>query len=391
MIKHNETPDDPAKSKRSVIKLTSRERLLAVMNGEIPDRVPISTYELCGYNSKSFENQEESYRKLMQLIREQTDAITMWNPNGNERLVKSSYPASISEERFEKNGYHVIRTIIHTPSRDLQKTVKHQDSVKTYWQVEHPCKDLEDVDALMNLPYEPVQYQGDDYPRIAQETGEHGIIMSSIGDPICTAMEIMEFGEATIWAITEPDHFMHTLEELHRRNMCNLKNMLECQPVDLYRIYGPEYATPPYLSPKHFERYVARYLGEMVDLIHGYGKKVRIHSHGRIGQVLDLMRETGADGLDPCEEPPDGDISLAEIKRKVGNRMCIFGNLELKLLENGSEVEVRNAVQKCMASAKEGGRFVIMPTASPINIPLSPKTAQNYRIFIEEALRLGKY
>ena len=71
--------------------------------------------------------------------------------------------------------------------------------------------------------------------------------------------------------------------------------------------------------------------------------------------------------------------------------MCIFGNIQLKLLENGTPEQVRQAVKKCMESAKNDGGFVIMPTASPINIPLSPKTAENYKIFIDIALELGKY
>lgn len=39
--------------------MTSKERLNLVLSGKIPDRVPISTYELCGFNSQSFENMED--------------------------------------------------------------------------------------------------------------------------------------------------------------------------------------------------------------------------------------------------------------------------------------------------------------------------------------------
>lgn len=371
--------------------MTSKERLTAVLSGKLPDRVPVSTYELCGYNSASFENQEESYRRLMDYIRANTDSLTMWDPPGSEQWVKSSFAPRQDVERWDENEYHVTRTTIHTPKRDLETLTKYSDAVKTVWTVEHLCKDLEDVDALMGLPYEPVTYSPGDYGRVAAELGEHGIVMASLGDPVCTAMEIMEFGEATVWALTEPDHFKATLEELHRRNMQNLRNQLEACPVDLYRICGPEYVTPPYLPPACFREFVYPYLCDMVDLIHQYGKKVRIHSHGRIGQVLDMILDTGADAIDPCEAPPDGDILLSEIKKKAAGRAVVFGNLQLKLLENAREEEVREAVRGCMEAAKEGGGYVIMPTASPINIPLSPKTEENYYAFIDEALRLGKY
>ena len=44
-----------------------------------------------------------------------------------------------------------------------------------------------------------------------------------------------------------------------------------------------------------------------------------------------------------------------------------------------------------MAAAKEGGGFVIMPTAEPITIPLAQKTTENYKVFINTALEEGEY
>ena len=39
-----------------------------------------------------------------------------------------------------------------------------------------------------------------------------------------------------------------------------------------------------------------------------------------------------------------------------------------------------------MAQAKDGGGLVLMPTAAPINVPLSPKTEANYKAFIRGRL-----
>ncbi len=104
-----------------------------------------------------------------------------------------------------------------------------------------------------------------------------------------------------------------------------------------------------------------------------------------------MILETGADGIDPCEAPPDGDITLSEVKKRVGDRMCIFGNLQLRLLEAGTVNEVEEVVKVCMAAVKEKGGYVIMPTSAPINSPLAKKTEENYLHFIDTALRYGKY
>jgi len=108
--------------------------------------------------------------------------------------------------------------------------------------------------------------------------------------------------------------------------------------------------------------------------------------------VLDMILETGCDGIDPCEPPPDGDIELDEVKRRCQERgVSVWGNVELKLLEQGTPEQIRAEVRRIMNQAKAGGGFVLTSTASPINIPLLPKTEENYRVLINTGLELGGY
>lgn len=371
--------------------MTSRQRLMAVLSGTIPDRVPISAYELVGYDTKNFCNQEPSYRSLMDYIREKTDCVCMWNPASNGKLCASAYDAPMHSETTPLPDGRQTRRTLTIGGRTLTSTSRWIDNIHTTWNVEHWCKDLEDVDALMSLPYVPVDFDASDYARVSQEVGERGILMASLSDPAYLAMLLMEFGEATIWAMTETEHFAKVVETLHDRNMQNLERQLNAVTVDLYRICGPEYMTPPYLPRPYFERFMVPYLKEMTALIHSHGAKVRLHSHGRIGTLLDLYEDIGVDATDPCEAPPDGDIELAEVKRRIGGGITLFGNLQLKLLEGGTEEAVRAEVRRAMEAGKPGGRFVIMPTAAPINVPLAEKTEALYRAFIDEALALGPY
>ncbi|HCS74048.1 MAG TPA: hypothetical protein DIW17_09250 [Clostridiales bacterium] len=371
--------------------MDSNERLLKVLNGEPVDRVPISTYELCGYNSLSFENQEPSYKGLMDYIRKYTDCICMWNPASNDNAALSSYSIDVKQDRKMISGFTITNEVIYAPKGKLSRTIKVFDNVYTQWTTEHLCKDINDVDIYLSIPFEPLSYDYSDLERVKKEVGNHGILMSSLADPVCTAMELMEFGDATVWALTETDHFGKTIREIHNRTMVNLEQMLKGGVVELYRICGPEYLTPPYLPPSYFKQFVVPYVREMTEMIQSYDGKVRIHSHGRIGKVLDYIKDIGADAIDPCEGPPDGDIPLKEVKRLVGDQMCIFGNIQLKLLENGTTDQVRSYVKDCMEAAKEGGHYVIMPTAAPINVPLSPRTEDNYKAFISASLEYGSY
>lgn len=371
--------------------MNARGRVLATLQGNQADRIPVSTYELVGYNSRAFENQDASYRALMDVIREKTDCLAMWGPGSNARFLESAYPVEMSTVETRDGNATEYRQTLQTPKGALTRAYKVFDNVHTTWITEHWCKDLDDVDKALSVPYEPVSYDASDRARIDEELGDHGIIMDGLADPLWMAADLMEFGQYTVWALSETEHFARTVEVLHERCMENLRRNLSVNVSDLYRVCGPEYATPPYLPPVMFERFVTPYVKQMTDLLHEKGALVRFHCHGRIGQVLDMIVATGADAIDPCEAPPDGDIELADVKRRAGDRLCLCGNLQLKLLEHGSRDDVRKAVIACMDAAKAGGRYIILPTAAPINTPLAKKTEENYITFIETALEFGSY
>jgi len=378
---------------------TSRRRLLTALSGGTPDRVPINTYELAGRNSRDWYNLQPSYRSLMYYIRAHTDCITNWNPRPatdrytcEERFLCSDYPVEIEFSTEMAGSFQRTKRICHTPKGDLSSVTQAAPDVYTTWQVEHWCKSLADVDKALSVPYEPARYDATDLARVRAELGEEGLVIASIGDPAYLVADLMSFQDYMMWAHEETDHFARTVTIIAERVLENLRRQLDCCVLDLYRIVGPEYFTPPYLSPLVFRRFVLPYVTEMTRLIHARGGKVRLHCHGKMGKVLDMILETGCDGIDPCEPPPDGDVELDQVKRRCQARgVSVWGNIELKLLEQGTPAQIRAEVQKIMRQAKDGGGFVLMPTAAPINLPLSPKTEANYKAFIDAGLEFGGY
>jgi uroporphyrinogen-III decarboxylase len=378
---------------------TSRRRLLTALGGGAPDRVPINTYELAGRNSMDWYNQQPSYAWLMEYIRAHTDCITNWNPRAatdqytcHERFLCSDYPVLMELNTEPAGEFQRTTRIVHTPRGPLRSVTQTAPDVYTTWNVEHWCKDVADVDKALSVSYQPAEYDASDLPRVRTELGEHGLIMASIGDPAYLAAELMSFQDCLMWIFEETEHFAGAVAMVAERVMENLRRQLECCVVDFYRIVGPEFFTPPYLPPDMFRRFVVPHVTEMTQLIHAKGAKVRVHSHGKIGRVLDMMLETGCDGIDPCEPPPDGDLALSEVKRRCqAAGVSVWGNMEFHLLENGTPGQVRTEVRNIMEQAKDGGGFVLMPSAAPINLPLAPQTEANYQAFIDAGLEFGGY
>jgi uroporphyrinogen-III decarboxylase len=383
----------------AVVPWTSRRRLLTALSGGTPDRVPVNTYELAGRNSLDWYNRQPSYQELMEYVRAHTDCITNWNPRpltdrnpGLDRFLCSDFPVEIQAQTDRIGQFLRTTRLCHTPRGVLSSVAQSREDVNTTWRVEHWCKSVAEVDMALEVPYQPANYDFSDLPRVRWELGEAGIVLTSLRDPAYVAADLMSFQDFLMWAFEETDHFARTVKLIADRVMENLRRQLDGWVADCYRIVGPEYFTPPYLPPSMFERFVFPHVAAMTELIHSRGGRVRVHCHGKIGRVLDMILATGCDGIDPCEPPPDGDLELAEVKRRCQVRgVSVWGNIELRALEQGSPAEIRALVADAMRQAKEGGGFILMPTAAPISVPPSAVTELNYRAFIDAGREFGGY
>ena len=370
--------------------MNSKERLIAAMKGETPDRVPVSTYELVGWNPDAWENKEPSYARLMDLIRRRTDCMYMCGvsvPNARREETTTSVT------KWDDGGQHYVRTVYHAAGRDLVKVSSFSDDIHTVWAREHVCKDLDDLAAWLALPWAPGE---PDFTHLRKAwrdlAGGRGIPLVSMGDPLCELSELFELGTFLVLAMTETKTMTAALDQLHGRYVESLRRILTGPVKDVvFRICGPEYATPPYLPPELFRRFVTKYDRVYIDMIRAAAGIPRIHCHGKTARVIDQIAEIGPDALDPIEPPPDGDISVADLKRRIGGRICLTGGIELKHLEAADGDFIAALVRDTLAAGKPGGRFILMPTAAPINVPLSPKTEANYFRFIETALEMAEY
>jgi hypothetical protein len=298
-----------------------------------------------------------------------------------------------TRQQWDEGGQHYTRTVTRAAGGDLVAVRSFSDDIHTVWTREHPCKDLADLRAFLDLPWEAGQPDFSHLARAWQDLeGGMGIPLVSVGDALCDVSELFELGTFLELAITETAAIEAALDRVGERYVARLEKVLRGPVKDVvFRIYGPEYATPPYLPPELFRRFVTRRDKVLIDMIRRAGGISRIHCHGKTGRVVDQIAQLAPDALDPIEPPPDGDITLTDMKKALGGRVCLTGGIELKYLEAQSEKYVENLVRDVMADGKPGGRFILMPTAAPINVPLSPKTEANYIRFIETALEIAAY
>ncbi len=365
--------------------MNSRQRLLTTLRRQPTDRVPISTYEMVSWNWDAWENHQPAYQNMMQFFRDTTDCMYMVGFPAENRAAR------YTDTEWDEGNKHIRRRVLHTPRGDLTTTEYTLPGLNTVWRTEHLLKSDEDVARYLSLPRDMALPDLSPYATVLERLGEHGIPLIEVGDPLCTVAELFEFGEFMLRAFTQTDQIIALLDHVAPSMYAHLDYLLDHGIGPLYRICGAEYATPPYMAPSYFERFVVKYSGPMVERVRAHHMFARIHCHGRLSKVLPMIVDMGADATDPLEAPPTGDIEFAEVKRLYGDRLTLLGNVQLRDLETLPADEMRDLIRRTVETGKPGGGFVLMATASPINADLSPITERNYHIMVETALEYGAY
>ena len=206
-------------------------------------------------------------------------------------------------------------------------------------------------------------------------------------DPLCAAATLFSMQDYTIVAFTENRLFHQLLEKLARPLHRRTEHVAREFPGRLWRIYGPEYASEPYLPPRLFEEYVVRYVSPMVAAIHAHGGFVRIHCHGRTRNLLDMIVAMAADAVDPLEPPPLGDVTLDDVRQRYGDQLVLFGNLEVADIERMEPAKFDTLVCRALeqGTAGHGRGFVLMPSASPVGRTIGRNTLLNYETLVRRA------
>lgn len=372
--------------------MTRRERLMATLNGKPVDRPPVSFYELNGVDENTCDNDpfniysHPSWCALIQLTREKTDRIVRRTPKIID-AKPSPMDVLTKHETYYKDGSRYVSTTIKAGKRTLTSLTRQDQDVNTVWTLEHLLKDVDDLKAYLNMPLEP--FSGTIYTKeifaLEKELGETGIVMIDTGDPLCCAAQLFDMADYTIIAMTEQELFHRLMHRFATHIHAKTEAVAKALPGRLWRIYGPEYASEPYLPPNLFREYVVTYDKPMVDSIHHHGGFARIHSHGNLKNILDHIIATGAMGLDPVEPPGQGDVELKYVRGKYGDRLVLFGNLEVSDIET---MPTANFVKNISTALSEGtsgtGRgFVLMPSACPYGRILSDLCLRNYEKIIE--------
>ena len=129
------------------------------------------------------------------------------------------------------------------------------------------------------------------------------------------------------------------------------------------------YNSGPFLSPAMFREYVTPYLKKIIKGIRDSGAYAIKHTDGDIMPILDQLAECEPHGLHSLD--PMARVDIKEVKRRIGDRVCLCGNVNCALMQTGTDEEVVESAKYAIEHGKPGGGFIFTTSNVPFfGLPL---------------------
>ncbi|MFC1672086.1 uroporphyrinogen decarboxylase family protein, partial [Planctomycetota bacterium] len=206
----------------------------------------------------------------------------------------------------------------------------------------HPVKYPVDSPEAMKLyreMWEGASFSaGDDTGALAKIDaliGDGGVVTRFWGPSTIPRLLEMDMGTENFYFLLadHPGDMKALIETMHRREVEAFR-ILADGPWDSVTLV--ENTSTYYISPQVYRDFNMPHQREFVDIVKASRKTAIIHMCGHVRGILDLIKETGCDGIHALTPPPTGDAPWEDALDVIGEDLIIFGCLDPTVFATGS-------------------------------------------------------
>lgn len=350
--------------------MNGRERILAVLKGEIPDRVPVSLFVQEEFLSLMYPGRKvDRVKDAVECAKYfQFDVMTRSKMFTKPYFMKKSFlnwELNFSCKRTSGKYYETYE--ITTPLKTLRQVDVGPDigdrvgglHLST---IEYLIKDASDFEAFQRY-VPPVDRdtisEMKEYCAWSKEMiGDLGISVPwGMGGVYNLAATFREVSELMIDPYIIPDfytEYMNTLSDL----ILQFDTHLASENRDAVGIQG-NIANSGVIGRDYFQQYIFPYEKKLIEGIHKAGSFTVYHNCGKAEVLQESYAELGLTAWETIAEPPQGDNDLEKAKKKIGHRLTLIGNLDqVDFLKTAGTDEVKKKVEKIVLLGKPQGRYI---------------------------------
>ncbi|MFN3873718.1 MAG: uroporphyrinogen decarboxylase family protein [Ignavibacterium sp.] len=204
-------------------------------------------------------------------------------------------------------------------------------------------------------------------------------IVGQYGDIFTMTWEMMGF-ENFSFALFEDDELIKMINEKIGQLVVNMfENMAQMDEVKaLWYSDDIAYANGLMVSPESLDKYFFPWLKKIGDIAKSVNKPLIYHSDGLLFDVMNKIIDCGVNALHPIEPKA---MSIVDVKKQFGEKLCLIGNIDVDLLARGTKEEViKNVVFNIENVGINGGYCVGSGNSIPEYVNF-----ENYIAMIETA------
>jgi hypothetical protein len=346
--------------------MTMRERMLAVVRGRMPDRVPFVQYT--GIAAPNEEIWSVIGRENMGLLR--------WSS-----VHKAETPnCRCDSEPIEVNGVRGVRNTLHTPRGSLWEERLFDPVLGSSASRRHYVQERDDY-LIVKAYFEDmvISEDLDHFLRDERELGDDGIPHTSMMRSPYQQLWIqwVSLEELCIHMMDYPDLLDDVMSVIGRR----LREIFEIvRKAPIPYIVFPDNITAPTIGERYFRRYTMPYYQELAEMLSDRDMPIYVHMDGDLKPLWTAIGESGVRGLDSMSPPPDNDTSAGDAVTQWPE-MRVGLNFPSSIHLASPEV-IRETADRILAEAGHTGRIQIQISE---NVP--PGVWRKSYPIIAEAIR----
>ena len=343
--------------------MTSRERLLTVLDNGRPDHLPCQVHAWMGYYLTHYldgRDQFQAYEYFPGM-----DWVVYAGPGFSYREAdNANWQAETQDLGMDADGNRGWHTTITTPDGTL--TQASAANAITTWTTEYLIKG--EADFALWEKHVPIPEKVDWTPitQIKKRIGEKGIVRGGFfgfgqGSPWQDFCTMYGTEKAIMATFDNPQWVHHVLDTLVAFKLKVIERAGRFE-MDLVETGGGA-GSSTVVSPSLQKEFCVPYDQRQHAAFHEAGAKIVYHLCGGLMPFLELVVENGTDGLETMTPPAmGGDCDLAEATQRVGDQLFFIGGFDQNAgFEQGSPESAATLVRQCHAACPNGG-YICSPS-----------------------------
>lgn len=354
--------------------MTSRERMLTALANGRPDRLPCQVHGWMTYYLNHYLDGMDWYQACEKFG---MDYAIYVSP---EYTYPQSAFANWRQTRretatAEPNTFNWEETWV-TPKGALHQAGSRNEF--TTWNTEPLIKTEADFERWNRYVPIPEAAHFESIQAARDKLGDRGIVRChpfsfGQGSPWQSFCTLVGTQEAIMLAMDKPDFVNQALDAILKKTL-KVTELWKGIPADMIEIGGGA-GSNTVISPAMFAEFCLPYDRQQCQALRAVGLKVVYHLCGGLMKMLDLVVQTGADGLETMTPPSmGGDCNLREASRRVGDKLFFIGGFDQNAgFEKGNPKLVRKMVFECFEATKDHAGYIIAPSdhfffGDPVNL-----------------------